>query len=115
MKKSALLLGLFFLLTAAGCKKNDGTTSNASEQTVKPVSQTLTGENGEKISIEYFEKDGEVAIKLIKNKEEHILKAKATSDAGNPMFTDGTYVWEMQADAKSGKLTDKSGKTVIYK
>lgn len=114
MKKALILLGSAAVLTFTACKKGE-TAPSAEVENTSPVVQTLTGENGEKISVEYFDDNSVVSVKIKKGAEEHILKGKSTSDSGNPLFSDGVYVWEMQADAQSGKLTDKSGKSVLYK
>lgn len=105
----ALLLG--------SCNKNESTTdasSNVTENsnTVSMVqdSKTLKNEAGETITISYFAKGNDVAVKLKKgNEPERELIGKATSENGNPLFTDGTYVWEMSDDGTNGILTDKNG------
>lgn len=117
MKKSFLLLIFFLLLSVTACKKTTGTAQSSSTdvESPKPVTQTLTGENGEKLSVEYFEDNSSISVKIVKDNQTHILRGKSTSDNGNPLFSDGIYVWEIQGDAQSGKLTDKSGRTVLYK
>ena len=71
---------------------------------------------GEKITVEYFAEGTEVAVKVNKNNEgEHKLNAKGVTEGGNPLFSDGEVVWEMNSDGTSGTLTEKGGKVTVFK
>ena len=77
--------------------------------------QPLQNAQGEKIEVVYFAEGDVVAVrvKTVEGKEVK-LSAKGTNDKGNPLFTDGKYVWEMNEDGHSGKLTDEKGETKEY-
>ena len=106
------------------CKKTETTNeSSASAATEKSTEvsleqdvKNLTGPNGEKITVAYFAEGTDVAVKVNKNNEgEHKLSAKGVTDNGNPLFSDGQVVWEMNSDGTSGTLTEKGGKVIVFK
>lgn len=111
-------------LALISCKKaetsNETTsatpTENSTEVSLEQDVKTLTGPNGEKITVAYFAEGTEVAVKVNKNNEgEHKLTAKGVTDSGNPLFSDGEVVWEMNSDGTSGTLTEKGGKVTVFK
>lgn len=100
-------------------KKEDSSAANtevaANEPSLEQEPLLLTSKDGSKLSVIYFAQGDVVAVKIQKDGgKEHILSAKGTSDSGNPIFTDGDYGWEMGADGRSGKLTTKEQKDVVY-
>lgn len=105
------------------CKKSETSetanvtpTVNNKEVSLEQDVKTLTGPNGEKITVAYFAEGTDVAVKVNKNNEgEHKLSAKGVTDNGNPLFTDGQVVWEMNSDGTSGTLTEKGGKVIVFK
>lgn len=121
MKKNILTI-LVFTTVVFSCKKNDLSsqtvtpTENSHEVSMEQAVKTLTGTNGEKLTLEYFAEGNEVAVKVNKNNEgEHKLNAKGATDRGNPLFSDGEVVWEMNDDGTSGTLTEKNGKVTVFK
>ena len=111
-------------LVMVSCKKAEtanetstaSPTENNHEVSLEQVVKTLTGPNGEKITVEYFAEGTEVAVKVNKNNEgEHKLSAKGVTEGGNPLFSDGEVVWEMNSDGTSGTLTEKGGKVTVFK
>lgn len=117
------IIGIFVLLMAVSCTKNSETSSNTADTDVpntevsneqKPVQ--LKNDAGEEITITYFAEGDAVAVKLQKAGEaEQKLSAKTVNAAGNPIFSNDTYMWEITQEGQAGKLSDKSGKTVEYK
>lgn len=119
----------FLTIFAAGllmvsCKKSETTnetalatpSENSTEISLEQDVKTMTGPNGEKIMVAYFAEGTEVAVKVNKNNEgEHKLSAKGVTDSGNPLFSDGEVVWEMNSDGTSGTLTEKGGKVTVFK
>ena len=119
----------FLTIFAAGllmvsCKKSETTnetalatpSENSTEISLEQDVKTMTGPNGEKIMVAYFAEGTEVAVKVNKNNEgEHKLSAKGVTDTGNPLFSDGEVVWEMNSDGTSGTLTEKGGKVTVFK
>lgn len=81
------------------CKKSETSetadvtpTVNNKEVSLEQDVKTLTGPNGEKITVAYFAEGTDVAVKVNKNNEgEHKLSAKGVTDNGNPLFTDLKY------------------------
>lgn len=119
----------FLTIFAAGllmvsCKKSETTnetalatpSENSTEISLEQDVKTMTGPNGEKITVAYFAEGSEVAVEVNKNNEgEHKLSAKGVTDSGNPLFSDGEVVWEMNSDGTSGTLTEKGGKVTVFK
>ena len=119
----------FLTIFAAGllmvsCKKSETTnetalatpSENSTEISLEQDVKTMTGPNGEKIMVAYFAEGTEVAVKVNKNNEgEHKLNAKGVTEGGNPLFSDGEVVWEMNSDGTSGTLTEKGGKVTVFK
>ena len=114
---------LFALLSLVCCNKSEtveqnpvATIENNHEVSMEQDLKTLTGPNGETITVEYFAEGTEVAVKVNKNSEgEHKLNAKGVTEGGNPLFSDGEVVWEMNQDGTSGTLTEKGGKVTVFK
>lgn len=106
------------------CKKHETSTETATatsvesspEESLTQDSKTLTNDKGETVTITYFAKGTDVALRLKKgNEPEHELTAKGTSERGNPIFTDDTYMWEMSQDGMGGTLSDRDKNTSVYK
>ena len=120
--RHAKIIGLSILLIGGvvACNKQENSSventevaSNEPSQEQEPL--LLTNKEGEKLSVTYFAQGDVVAVKIKKDGgQEHVLSAKGTSDSGNPVFTDGEYAWEMGSDGRSGKLTTKDHKDVVY-
>ena len=121
-------LKYFVLFTAAltifSCKKSETVanensptaTENSTEESLTQDAKTMTNDKGETVTITYFAKGTDVALRLKKGTgEEHELTAKGTSESGNPIFTDDTYMWEMSQDGTSGTLSDKDNNKSVYK
>lgn len=114
------LLGLS--LTILSCDKTaestHATTENTAENeaSLEQDARSLTNDKGEKLTVVYFAEGDMVAVKIKKDGgAEHRLSAKGVNERGEPMFSDGEYVWEMMEDGQTGKLTDKSGVTETYR
>lgn len=108
------------LLSAVSCNKNttekEGTaTEKSTEISLEQEAKILKNEKGESVTIVYYAAGDEVAVKLTKNGQEHQLKAKGSNNKGEPIFTDGTFAWEMMDSGFSGRLTDKTGNMEVYK
>lgn len=114
---SAGLLLYFCNKTETATSNSDLTAAqNSHEVSMEQDAKTLTGPNGEKITLVYFAEGIEVAVRVNKNNEgEHKLSAKGVTESGNPLFSDGEVVWEMNSDGTSGTLTEKGGKVTVFK
>ena len=106
------------------CKKNQESTSSSTEiaktksTEISQVQEAKTFKNskGEELKVTYFAQGDEVAVKIQKTgQEEQKLLAKTSNAAGNPIFTNENFMWEMTEDGTAGKLTDKDGNTEDYK
>lgn len=119
---------LFSLVLAAGlvmlsCKKNESAPESASavEQTSNDASleqdtKIYTSSKGDQLKVTYFAEEDKVAVKVQKNNEpEHKLTAKTVNALGNPVFTDDSYMWEMNSTGSGGKLSDKDGNAMEYR
>lgn len=118
MKNTSLNLAGALLLLFISCKKTE--VQNSDNKTQQEISleqkaQVLQNENGESVSVVYFAKGDEVAVKISLNNEEHELSAKGVNAKGEPIFTNGIFAWEIMEDGHSGRLTDKKGNAAIYK
>ena len=111
-------------LVLIGCKKAETSSNNSevsaaansNEVSMEQDVKTLTGPNGEQLTLIYFAEGTDVAVKINKNSEgEHKLVAKGVTEGGNPLFSDGEMVWEMNQDGQSGTLTEKGGKVTVFK
>lgn len=97
IKFATLYLAIFLI----SCEKkeihNDAVdTQNTLEQ--KPV--ILSDSTGNKISVTYFAKDDEVAVKLIKDEELMELTAKGTNQNGEPIFSNEKVAWQITEDGQ---------------
>ncbi|MDO5616857.1 MAG: hypothetical protein Q4G16_11745 [Cruoricaptor ignavus] len=111
-------------LAVLSCKKNETQSANETqshdtehtEESMVQDAKSLKNSDGETISITYFAQGDEVAVKLkIGNEEQRTLSAKGTSSSGNPIFSDGTYAWEMSEDGQGGILSDGKTRGVSYR
>lgn len=111
-------------LVLIGCKKVETATDNSEVSATANTNgismqqdvKTLNGPNGEQLTLVYFAEGTDVAVKVNKNSEgEHKLVAKGVTEGGNPLFSDGEMVWEMNQDGQSGSLTEKGGKVTVFK
>ena len=112
IKFATLYLAIFLISCGKKEIRNDAVdTQNTLEQ--KPV--ILSDSAGNKISVTYFAKDDEVAVKLIKDEELMILTAKGTNQNGEPIFSNEKVAWQIMEDGHSGRLFSKNGNVTIYK
>lgn len=115
-----ICLSLMLMGGLVACDKKENssaahTETVANEASMEQEPLVLTSKDGSKLSVIYFAQGDVVAVKITRDGgKEHVLSAKGTSDSGNPIFTDGEYAWEMGADGRSGKLTTKDQKDVVY-
>lgn len=106
----------FIFLFIFSCEKKDNAEQNLnSETSLEQKPQILTNSSGEKITVVYFAKGNEVAVKLKIGNEEKELTAKGTNPKGEPIFSNGEYAWEVMEDGNSGRLSDKNQKSEIFK
>ena len=122
MKK--LYVAIFALLLLNSCSKNEQNSSSSSVSSKTPsteVSQVqepmkMQNSKGEEIEVIYYAKGNAVAVKIQrKGKTEEKLAAKTSNAAGNTIFTNENYMWEMTQEGKGGKLSDKEGNSEEYK
>ena len=113
------MLALFLL---SSCEKNEKTdTIEVSTGAYKEPSQEqepmkIKNESGEELTVTYFAEGDMIAVKIEKPGEAaQKLSAKTTNAAGNPIFTNENYMWELTEEGKGGKLSDKEGKSSEYK
>ena len=119
---------LFFVLLAAAtfsvsCKKTENTTaetvksdSENKEVALEQQVKIFKNSKGDQLKVSYFAEGDMVAVKIQKNDEpEHKLSAKTVNAKGNPLFTDNTYMWEMNDSGTGGKLSDKDGNSMEYR
>ncbi|MDR2204607.1 MAG: hypothetical protein LBE36_00360 [Flavobacteriaceae bacterium] len=110
------LAGILLILLIFSCQKTENSARNEQRETsLEQKPEILKSETGDSIRIIYFAKNDEVAMILKINGEEQTLTAKGTNSRGEPIFNNEEFAWEMMEDGHSGRLTDKSGKTVVYK
>ena len=113
LKKYLAFLIFIFVFS---CDKKDITVQNInSEPSLEQKAQVLTNSSGEKITIVYFAKGNEVAVKLKVGDKEQELTAKGTNPKGEPIFSKGKYAWELMEDGHSGRLSDENRKSEIFK
>ncbi len=113
LKKYLAFLIFIFIFS---CDKKDITAQNInSETSLEQKAQVLTNSSGEKITIVYFAKGNEVAVKLKVGDKEQELTAKGTNPKGEPIFSNGKYAWELMEDGHSGRLSDENRKSEIFK
>lgn len=122
MKK--LYVAIFAVLLLSSCsktEKNSGDSSINSKTPSTEVSQVqepmkLQNSKGDEIEVIYYALGDAVAVKIQRNgKPEEKLSAKTSNAAGNPIFTNENYMWEMTQEGKGGKLSDKEGHSEEYK
>ncbi len=120
-KQNYILSLAVSLVVVFSCKeaesKNASKDSDTPNTEVSQVqkAQPLQNAQGEKIEVIYFAEGDQVAVRVkLINGTEVKLSAKGVNDKGNPLFTDGKYIWEMNEDGHSGKLTDEKGETKEY-
>ncbi len=119
---------IFFSLIAASlmlisCKKNEASPENketteaakSNEISLEQDVKILKSSKGDQLKVTYFAEGTDVAVKIQKNEEpEQKLSAKTVSEKGNPIFTNDTYMWEMNDSGTGGKLSDKDGNAMVY-
>lgn len=120
MKKLAILTLGLFLLTA--CKKEEGNTTNSTEVSAKDPnevslvqeSRKLKNDAGEIITVTYFAKGENIAVKLEQDgKPEETLIAKKINSKGEPLFANEKMMWEGSVGA-GGTMTDGAGNVTKY-
>lgn len=112
MKNRLFIYLIMFGLGFIACKKNETQpiSENKRSESIEKETQILKNSNGDQLKVTYFVENNMIAVRIQKNEEsEHKLTAKLTSESGNPIFTDDVYMWEMNTDITSGKLTNKDG------
>lgn len=119
-----LYIAVFALFVLNSCSKTANDPSKSPEVTktssteISQVQEPMKMKNdkGEEIKVTYFAEGDAVAVKLQKNgEEEQKLSAKTSNSAGNPIFTNDNYMWEMTQEGKGGKLSGKDGIAEEYK
>ena len=113
-----LFLVTLSLLLLASCAKKETKAGETTEVTSDLVQSPLVLKNaaGEELTATYYSDGDLVAVKVQKTGEaEQKLVAKTVSHAGNPIFSNENYMWEITNDGQGGKLSDKTGKAVEYK
>lgn len=119
-----LSIALFALLFVSSCNKTepvsaaseDANRTSRTEISQVQETQQLQNSKGEVLQVTYFAEGDEVAVKIKKGSEaEQKLIAKTSNSAGNPIFTNDNYMWEMTQEGKAGKLSDKEGNSDEYR
>lgn len=119
-----LSITLFALLFLSSCNKTepisaaseDSNRTSPTEISQVQEPQQLQNSKGEVLKVTYFAEGNEVAVKIKKDGEaEQKLTAKTSNAAGNPIFTNDNYMWEMTQEGKAGKLSDKEGNSEEYR
>ncbi len=113
-------LGVWILLaTAVACTKTEVAQGVAEkdpqEVSLEQETLELKDDAGKSVFVTYFAKGDQVAVRLKIDGKDQELLAKGIGSTGNPIFSNTEFVWEMGTDSHSGKLTDKTNKTVNYK
>ena len=120
MKK--FFISALVLILMASCAKESATntdTNSGSEKDLNEVSlvQTphkLENSKGELLTVTYFAKGKQVAVKLEREGQpEEVLTAKTISTKGEPVFSNEKFMWE-GAIGEGGKLSDGDGNGIIY-
>lgn len=106
---------LLFILFFSCNKQENYTRKNETENTLEQKAQYLTNASGEKISVVYFAKGNEVAVKIKIGDQVQELTAKGTNLKGEAIFSNGKCAWELMEDGQSGKLTYKEKYKLLYK
>ncbi|QDP85113.1 hypothetical protein FNJ88_05885 [Chryseobacterium sp. SNU WT5] len=121
MKK--LVIFTFALFLATGCAKEQTASSmetavsekDPNEVSLEQTPIKLQSEDGKTVSVTYFAKGEDVAVKIVKDNEpEEILIAKKVSSKGDPVFTNEKLMWEGSIGT-GGKLTDVAGNVTEYR
>lgn len=117
MKNRHITLAMFIILLFAGCEKKEiaNLNENNTETSLEQEPIILSDSVGNQISVIYYAKGEEVAVKLKKNNVISELSAKGTNSKGEPIFTNDKFAWELMEDGHSGRLIEKNGKSIIYK
>lgn len=119
-----LSIALFALLFLSSCNKmepasassEDANRTSPTEISQVQEPQQLQNSKGELLQVTYFAEGDEVAVKIKKSGEaEQKLTAKTSNSAGNPIFTNDNYMWEMTQEGKAGKLSHKEGNSDEYR
>lgn len=120
MKK--ILISTLVLFLVASCTKEQSATADSTstskkdpnEVTLVQAPNKLKNSKGEEITVTYFAKGEEVAVKLERQgMEEEVLSARTISTKGDPIFANEKYMWE-GAMKQGGKLSDADGNMVEY-
>ena len=121
MKK--FLISAFVLFLVASCTKEQGTSTeatsisqkDANEISLEQTPSVLKNSKGEEITVTYFAKGEQVAVKIErKGMPEEVLTARTISTKGDPIFANEKYMWE-GAMKQGGKLSDADNNVVEYK
>ena len=119
MKKLLVLSLALFLVTA--CKKDnlsetpENSAKDPNEISLVQETAKLVNEKGEVISVTYFAKGEQIAVKIEQNGlQEEVLIAKSINKKGDPVFANEKMMWE-GAVGLGGKTTDGAGNVVEYK
>lgn len=119
-----VIFAVLALFLIQSCDKAENQPQNPQEvSNDNPAAQSLVqkplqlkNSNGETVTVTYFAEGDNVAVKISKNGEpEQKLTAKTTNAAGNPIFTNDEYMWEITQEGRAGKLSDKDGNGSEYK
>ena len=120
MKK--FLITAFVLFLVASCTKEQGTSTgptsiskkDPNEVSLEQTPSKLKNSKGEELTVTYFAKGEQVAVKLeIEGMPEEVLTARTISTKGDPIFANEKYMWE-GAMKQGGKLSDADGNMVEY-
>lgn len=120
MKKLVIFTFTLFLLTACTKEQSkNGTETSVSAKDPNEISLEqepiqLKGEDGKIITVTYFAKGNDVAVKIEQaGQPDETLIAKKISTTGDPIFANEKHLWEGSV-GKGGKMTDGAGNTIKY-
>lgn len=115
----AFLMAVFLVSCKQSSNSTDATSTEAKagneEVSLEQKPLELKDDQGKSVTVIYFAKGDQVAVRLKLDGKEHELVAKGVTKAGNPIFTDEEVMWEMLADGHSGKLTKKDNTSSVFK
>ncbi len=121
MKKLMLFTFTLFLLSACQKDQVDGTNvtevgaKDPNEVSLVQESTKLKNEQGEIVTVTYFAKGDNIAVKLERaGQPEEILIAKKINTKGEPVFANEKMMWEGALGA-GGTMTDGEGNSTKYR